>query len=208
MTSPGPNSYSSSMNLVKDHPPPRDLTGAVFSRLTVRGWLGRDLDGGPHNRKHYRSCLCTCGNETRASHSSLLRGSTRSCGCLRRECFTRGDALSKWTGCGDLSGSHWYAIQKDAKRRGIPFEVSIAHAWKLFLGQRRRCALTGVKLTMTGDRRRGTASLDRIDSAFGYVCGNLQWLHKDVNIMKHTHSTAEFVRWCVLVARHVGEADE
>lgn len=30
----------------------------------------------------------------------------------------------------------------------------------------------------------GTASLDRIDGARGYVEGNVWWVHKDVNVMK------------------------
>jgi hypothetical protein len=54
-----------------------------------------------------------------------------------------------------------------------------------------------------------TASLDRIDSSKGYIEGNLQWVHKDVNIMKMDLSQVEFIDYCVKVALYSGDkADE
>jgi hypothetical protein len=41
-----------------------------------------------------------------------------------------------------------------------------------------------------------TASLDRIDSSKGYIEGNLQWLHKRINIMKGNMSEKEFLDFC------------
>lgn len=45
-----------------------------------------------------------------------------------------------------------------------------------------------------------TASLDRIDSGKGYEVGNVQWLHKDVNMMKRHYSTDYFKHLCRLVS--------
>lgn len=39
------------------------------------------------------------------------------------------------------------------------------------------------------------ASLDRIDNSKGYVEGNLQWLCKRVNYMKHTMNNEYFLTW-------------
>jgi hypothetical protein len=47
-----------------------------------------------------------------------------------------------------------------------------------------------------------TASLDRIDSSKGYVEGNVQWVHKRINIMKNDLSDSEFIEWCRVVSKN------
>ena len=47
-----------------------------------------------------------------------------------------------------------------------------------------------------------TASLDRIDSSKGYIEGNVQWVHKRVNLMKGNMSTENFIEWCNLVVKN------
>jgi hypothetical protein len=68
------------------------------------------------------------------------------------------------------------------------------------------CALTGLPIDLAESCRKHitgetTASLDRVDSSKGYVAGNVQWLHKDVNKMKWDLSQERFVEICRLVAR-------
>jgi hypothetical protein len=41
-----------------------------------------------------------------------------------------------------------------------------------------------------------TASIDRIDNAEGYLVGNVQLLHKDVNFMKHHFDQDYFIEVC------------
>lgn len=50
----------------------------------------------------------------------------------------------------------------------------------------------------------GTASLDRTDSTNGYVDGNIQWVHKNVNLAKHSLSQDDFIELCSSVASHCG----
>lgn len=57
--------------------PKRDLTDRSFGRLTV---LGRTA-----GRANWWDCRCECGGLKSAAAENLRRGSTRSCGCLRRE---------------------------------------------------------------------------------------------------------------------------
>lgn len=47
-----------------------------------------------------------------------------------------------------------------------------------------------------------TISLDRIDSTKGYIEGNVQWVHKSVNIMKSTLTQEQFINFCKLVAEN------
>lgn len=50
---------------------------------------------------------------------------------------------------------------------------------------------------------RGVASdLDRIDSSKGYIIDNVQWVHKDVNLMKLSHSKNTFIQICNQVSNH------
>lgn len=58
-----------------------DLTGRRFGRLTALCPAGKKGGAG----KLYWHCRCDCGNEVDVMAGSLLRGLTRSCGCLSRE---------------------------------------------------------------------------------------------------------------------------
>ncbi len=87
-----------------------------------------------------------------------------------------------------------------ARNRNIPWSVTQEYVAGLRDLQCSRCALSGVLLTFTGNLSDITASLDRIDSDIGYVPGNVQWVHKAINMMKGTLSQAEFIAWCEAVA--------
>lgn len=58
----------------------RDLTGQVFGRLTCMEDVGRDK-----RRNSLWLCRCACGNTVVVSAAKLMRGNTRSCGCLRND---------------------------------------------------------------------------------------------------------------------------
>jgi hypothetical protein len=79
------------------------------------------------------------------------------------------------------------------------------YLWELYLHQDKKCALTGLyiemklKDDMAYDGYRQIASLDRIDSKLGYCIGNIQWVHKDVNIMKNKFNQDYFLQICKLI---------
>ena len=52
-----------------------------------------------------------------------------------------------------------------------------------------------------------TASLDRIDSSKGYVPGNIQWVHKDVNWMKGSFTQEYFVNICKKISKNINSND-
>lgn len=63
-------------------PKSEDLTGKVFSRLTV---LKKDEEASKKHHRTYWICQCSCGNQKSIAALSLKNGATKSCGCLRNE---------------------------------------------------------------------------------------------------------------------------
>lgn len=57
-----------------------DLTGKRFTRLTVIKY-----DGVASNNQSMWICKCDCGNTSKVMYGNLTNGSTKSCGCLRKE---------------------------------------------------------------------------------------------------------------------------
>mgnify|MGYP007044016634 CR=1 FL=1 len=50
-----------------------------------------------------------------------------------------------------------------------------------------------------------TASLDRIDSSKGYIEGNVQWVHKDINWMKQDFNEEYFIFLCSEITKNKGK---
>jgi hypothetical protein len=172
--------------------------GERYGKLTI-------LSLDPEN-KSKAICKCDCGVVKSISRSHMRQGNTISCGCISKLGRTR----PNWKGCGDISGDFWYShILRSAKgdkqgnkiRRPKELNISVEYIWDLFLKQDSRCALTGLELKFPkyGKDKSYSASLDRIDSSKGYVEGNVQWVHKHINIMKNKFDQSYFREMCKLV---------
>lgn len=136
---------------------------------------------------------CYCGADFICWAEHIMSGHVKSCGCYRRRHYA-----------GDISANRWTRVANDAKKRGIIFDITINDAWNLFLRQNKRCALTGRLLNFKEKRsiEPQTASLDRIDSKKGYTIDNIQWVHRDINLAKHTQKQEDFIKMCKEVAEY------
>lgn len=146
-------------------------------------------------------CKCECGNAVVLDRRNLLSGRVKSCGCLKSELAVK----KHWKGVGDMSMTCWWHYVNGARSRSLEFTLSIDDCWDIFVLQGGRCAISGAKLSFQrcrSERNMWTASLDRIDSRLGYVPGNVQWVHKVVNIMKSVLPNEEFIRWCHMISSH------
>ena len=173
-----------------------DLTGQRFGKLMILHRLPSI------NGQTQWQCQCDCGKKKRIQAVHLKTGHTQSCGCSWHEF---GKKRTSWKGHGEIPSAFFSRIVSGAKKRHIPFEISIEYIWKLFLRQDRKCAFSGLPLDFTHGRNhhhKGTASLDRIDSTRGYVNGNVQWVHKDVNWMKQDYSNDYFLTMCKTIVKH------
>lgn len=176
----------------------RDLTGQQFGKWTV---LCMDPEWKPKKDVKWE-VKCECGY-TQLIHSRQLthKGSSGCTKCVGRP---KGSASKNFKGHGELSLTKWTQIKTGAASRGHKVNISIEDAWNLFEKQKRICALSGRSLEMDTTVKKGTASLDRIDSSRDYEEGNVQWVHKTINIMKNTLDQDEFISFC----RDVGDKCE
>ena len=168
----------------------RNYTGQKIGRWLVIGQSNCVRSSG-RNYKTKWLCRCECGTERWVTKDNLVRGQTNGCS----DCSSRSGASNpNWTGDGVVTGSYWYRVQLGAKQRDIRFDLTIDHLNAIWTGN---CALTGWPISISEN----TASLDRIDSNKDYEAGNVQWIHKDVNLMKNHFSESRFVDVCRAVSR-------
>ena len=203
----------------------KDITGQKYGYLTAIKPIGTTSS---FNKKQGRDIKratwlfkCECGNEVercRATCEQYLRkGWTISCGCESYKIL--GKNHGNWRGCGEIPLQYFNNIKKGASKgerrtKNIEFNVTIEYLWELFLKQNRKCAYTGEELCFgtlaqvrNKENREQIASLDRIDSDKGYVEGNVQWIHKKLNLMKQDLKEENFIGWCKKVAIHAAKKD-
>jgi hypothetical protein len=96
---------------------------------------------------------------------------------------------------GVLRRSFANKYQKSAVLRNIEWDLTFEYLADLLIEQDFKCALTDWDIDAM-DANKNTASLDRIDSSLGYVEGNVQWVHKMVNMCKQGYSQEEFLSMC------------
>ena len=178
----------------------KNLTNQKFNNLTVLSQVSNSISG-----RVTWLCLCNCGNQCKvtAQHLTRAKNPVKSCGCLK---YTVGSKSKQWTGYKEISGTFWKTrvTRTFSKRNKIPVDITIKYGWDLYIKQNKKCALSGLPLFFpkTGSDRTSTISLDRIDSSKGYIKGNVQWVHKDINMMKRIYDQKYFIEMCKLVAKN------
>ena len=184
----------------------KNVLGKKFGYLIVKDLIQR---GKEYNWQWRAICECSlCGKKDfETSIQNILRGRTTSCGC-RRDQYSKitGKNSKQFTGYEEITGTIWGSYTERAKNKGRKIKISIKEAYELFLKQGKKCALTGLDIHFGGYRKETTASLDRINNDMDYVIGNVQWVHKDVNIMKNIFPQDYFIGICRLISNKFPES--
>jgi hypothetical protein len=149
-------------------------------------------------KNHNVKCKCKCGNILSKKIERLLEGENLGC----RKCLIHG-AHSLWQGVGRIPKLVLTKIKLRADRYDYEFNLDLEYLSNLFEKQKGKCALSGLDLEFgTTKLIKTTASLDRIDSKVGYIKGNVQWVHKNVNWMKQDFSDDEFLTMCKKIVNY------
>ena len=79
----------------------KNIAGLRFGDLVVINQADDYIEPNGKHRSSW-SCVCDCGNHVNVTGSSLLSGTTKSCGCRRRKVGKRNKKYNEY----DLSGSY------------------------------------------------------------------------------------------------------
>ena len=160
--------------------------GKIVNNWTVLAHAGRI------GRKILWRCRCMCGSEWTVHKDNVMAEKSKAC----RRCRTRlGQANPAWRGFKDVPGHVFGVMKQCAQMRHLECSVSIAALQEQWERQHGYCALSGLPISI-----KVNASIDRIDSNIGYVTGNIQWVHNDVNLMKNHLDQAYFIEMCRRIA--------
>ena len=187
------------------------VIGKVYGDLTV---ISNEIQKTNNDKIKYH-VKCKCGKELWVRAYFLEIGRQTCCkSCSSKNAIQKSPAKDLFIkhphkGVGDLNRSLYDHYKRNARRRGLEWNLSIEYLWNLFESQKRKCALSGIDLTISPDIvnssidfKNTTASLDRIDSSKGYIPGNVQWVHKDINKMKLDHDQDYFIELCRKIAEY------
>lgn len=175
-----------------------NYAGQKFGKLTIISHKGYAQ---PNKKDSLWLCECECGRKKVTRIRTLKNGNTKTCGKCPKP---KGNKHPCWRGCGDLSKDLFNSYKNSASARNLKFDITIEYMWNIFIKQNGKCALTGWDIYFPPTYRQKTqktASPDRIDNKKGYIKGNIQWIHQDVNYLKSNLDKEYFIKICSAVAK-------
>lgn len=174
-----------------------DITGQKYGKLLC---IERMPVGFLHPKKGCWKFLCDCGNICYHLHGcQVISRRIVSCGCHSKE-----SCRFQYKGYERISGAYWNRCKKGAVRRDLPFSITLEYAWNILVEQDFKCSLTDIPLQIDPhlyykNGIKQTASIDRINNDLGYIEGNIQWVHKDINWMKQDFTQEEFIQYAEMI---------
>jgi hypothetical protein len=157
-----------------------DLTGQVFSRLTVKSIT--DERYGPNV---VWFCECDCGNTIKVSGYRLKSGNVKSCGCLRKETTIERSTKHGETANGIIHRDYhiWSSLKKRCYNKKSKYYkdyggrgIKVHSEWKNDFAEFARY-IRSLPNYPNPDKNTDI-TLDRIDNNKDYKPGNLKWSSK------------------------------
>lgn len=147
--------------------------------------------------------ICNEGVRWRQKASMKRHNSCHKCASKLK----RGNNSPHWKGAEHVPASVLAKIRCTLVRgRTLECRITVEDLEDVWIKQNGSCCLTGLPLSFpevlytNENKKKGSASVDRIDSSIGYVKGNIQFVDKRINNMKQDLSQEEFIDLCKMVA--------
>lgn len=160
-----------------------------------------------YNRSKFE-VMCSCNKNTKYEYLHQLKLGTskmcKHCSAIRKDRTRKSPKMLT----DNISFIIFSTIKRQALKRNIVFNLTPEYLQNLLEIQNFKCCLTNVDINLSktldkkSNRENNTASLDRINHNEGYVEGNVQWVHKKINYMKHVFNNDEFIFLCNLVSNN------
>lgn len=171
----------------------KTLVGKKFGKLSV-------LERERRNRTTFYTCQCECGNSTTTTHSNLLSGQSKSCGCLIFE--TRGKERKPLEEV--ISNSILGTYKRNAKNRHYEWSLPYEKFVQLINGVCYYCKSVPSSL-VTWRYKHEVSSLpfngiDRLDNTIGYTANNCVSCCRTCNSAKGDLTVSEFKAWALKLA--------
>lgn len=149
-----------------------NLGNKKYNRLTIlREYKSNYSNGHPVRRLE---CLCDCGNISNPVKMKVIKGFTKSCGCLKKEMEKIFNIHNKLPNGDSAKNEVFQTYRKSARLRGYDFNLTIEEFVNIAT---KPCFYCGNTLTNTFDRRclNGDfkyTGIDRYDNNKGYTVKN------------------------------------
>ncbi len=184
-----------------------DLSGQKFGRLTVLDKHKRQAVGSNKDKKEtYWWCRCDCGATKWICAQNFLKGTTKSCGCLRHEIAKKIGRTLQILPKGKSSENRVLAqYKKHAADRDLAWALTDKEALALMSQNCEYCASrpTNEVVSNYNNGNFVYSGIDRVDNAKGYVKGNCVPCCKVCNRAKNNMAASEWLAYLdKIVANH------
>lgn len=158
-----------------------------------------------HSGRKQVQVTCVCGNSGIVRHDRLKSGKTLGCKSCQKMTNYPDTRVSRALHYEGLRVVFLSKIRHGCKRRegykSIEVNITIEELYRKLVEQDFKCALTGEELNVLHlNPYDSNASIDRIDSDGNYDFDNIQWVLKNLNMMKNSFSQKYFIDMCRKVA--------
>ena len=150
----------------------------------------------------YWPCRCSCGTELQVAHRRLKGGGATHCGCKYK--WRKQSYGPPFDGNTPAFRTHLSTFYSRARKYGRPVEFSPKEIYDI---EQQPCYYCGAKSLQVSRSHGGTEyvynGLDRIDSALGYVPGNVVPCCGICNRAKGAMTQSEFMEWAHGLCEHL-----